>query len=87
MAAAGTQRVSAWVRHAVLAAAVAEPADRVILAELLALRAILLTWHFTVAVGEPLTPDAMQRLMDRADQDKLLKARERLAAPSTRRSS
>ena len=87
VAAAGTQRVSEWVRHTVLAAAVAEPADGIILAELLALRAIVLTLQFSAAAGEPITAEAMQRLIDRADRDKLPKAHARLAAPSTRRSS
>ena len=82
-AATGEQRISEWVRHTALAAATSEPADRVILAELLALRAILLTLHFTVAAGQAVTGEAMQRLIDRADQDKLLKAQARLAAPST----
>lgn len=85
--AAGEQPISGWVRHAVLTAAASESADRVILAELLALRAILLTLHFTVAAGEGLTREAMQRLIDRADQDKLAKAQTRLATPSTRRLS
>jgi hypothetical protein len=71
----------------VLVAATGEPAERVILAELLALRAILLTLHFGVATGERLTTEAMQRLIDRADQDKLAKAQARLAMPSTRRPS
>lgn len=85
--AAGEQRISEWVRHAVLAAATCEPADHVILAELIAMRAILLTLHFTEAAGEALTTEAMQRLIERADQDKLRKAQERLATPSTRRRS
>jgi hypothetical protein len=86
-AAAGTLTISEWVRATVLVAATGEPAERVILAELLALRAILLTLHFAVAAGEGLTAEAMQRLIDRADQDKLAKAQARLATPSTRRPS
>ena len=82
---AAGQTVTAWVHEVVLAAATQSPADRVILAELLALRAIVLTLHFAVAAGETVTAEAMQRLIDRADQDKLLKAQERLAMPSARR--
>ena len=81
--AAGTQRISEWLRRVALTTAAAEPADRVLLGELLALRAILLTLHFSVAAGERLTREAMQRLIDRADHDKDLRAQMRLAAPSS----
>ena len=80
--AAGTQRISEWLRRVALTAAAAEPADRVLLGELLALRAILLTLHFSWVSGERVTREAMQRLIDRADQDKDLRAQMRLAAPS-----
>jgi hypothetical protein len=43
-----------------------------------ALRAILLNVLFRQSNGERLTADEMQRLVDRADSDKLRKARERL---------
>ncbi|MFN7913719.1 MAG: hypothetical protein U0Q55_00155 [Vicinamibacterales bacterium] len=81
--AAGTQRISEWLRRVALTTAAAEPADRVLLGELLALRAILLTLHFSVAAGERLTREGMQRLIDRADHDKDLRAQVRLAAPSS----
>lgn len=79
--AAGTQRISEWARPRLLTAATSEPADHVLLAELLALRAILLTLHFALAAGETLTPETMQRLIDRADADKLIRAQDRLARP------
>ena len=50
-----------------------------LMAELVALRAILLNVLFKVANGEKPTAEEMQRLIDRADSDKLRKARERLA--------
>jgi hypothetical protein len=50
-----------------------------LMAELVALRAILLNVLFKQANGQPLTAEEMQRLIDRADSDKLKKARERLA--------
>ncbi len=50
-----------------------------LMAEVVALRAILLNVLFKVANGQPLTAEEMQRLIDRADADKLGKARERLA--------
>jgi len=52
------------------------------MAELMALRAILLNVVYKLANGEKLTPEEMQRLIDRADSDKLRKARERLARPN-----
>jgi hypothetical protein len=48
------------------------------MAELVALRAILLNVLFRQSNGERLTAEEMQRLVDRADSDKLGKARERL---------
>jgi hypothetical protein len=54
-------------------------ADQALMAELVALRAILLNVLFKLANGEKPTAEEMQRLIDRADADKLKKARERLA--------
>ena len=53
-----------------------------LMAELVALRAILLNVLFKLANGQTLTAVEMQRLIDRADSDKLRKARERLAQPA-----
>lgn len=53
--------------------------QQALMAELVALRAILLNVLFKLAKGEKLTAEEMQRLIDRADSDKLKKARERLA--------
>lgn len=50
-----------------------------LMAELVALWAILLNVLFKLANGEKPTAEEMQRLIDRADSDKLKKARERLA--------
>jgi hypothetical protein len=49
------------------------------MAELVALRAILLNVLFKLAKGQTLTAQEMRGLIDRADSDKLKKARERLA--------
>jgi hypothetical protein len=73
------------VRQVVLSAAALGSAEQVILAELLALRTIVLNVHIMIATGEMLTADAMQRLIDRADHDKIRKAQERLSSVSTRR--
>ena len=78
-----------WCREVMLASANGEPAQattgpggagvQALMAELVALRAILLNVLFKLANGEKLTAEEMQRLIDRADSDKLKKARERLA--------
>ena len=49
-----------------------------LMAELVALRAILFNVLFKLAKGQTLTAQEMQGLIDRADSDKLKKARERL---------
>jgi hypothetical protein len=85
--AARGQTLSAWARAVLLAAAAAPPAEQVIVAELLAMRTILLNLLFAVATGERLTTDAMRRLIDRADQEKTRKAQERLALAAQRRES
>ena len=82
---AGEQPVSEWVRAALLKAA--EPsaaADATVLAELLALRAILLNLHFHLCSGAPVTAETMQRLIERADQDKSRLAEARLARADRR---
>jgi hypothetical protein len=81
---AGDQPISEWVRAAVLNAAEASTVDSVVLAELLALRTILLNLHFHLCSGSPVTADTMQRLIERADQDKHQQAEARLTAPLRR---
>jgi len=81
---AGDQPVSEWVRAALLRAAEAQVTDSVVLAELLALRTILLNLHFTVCRGAPMTTDTMRDLIERADQEKLQQAHARLAAAARR---
>jgi hypothetical protein len=58
--------------------------EHIFLAELLALRTIVLNLHFALASGEALTPDTVERLIERADHDKIRKAQERLASVSER---
>lgn len=84
---AGEQPMSEWVRAALLNAAADSPAaDSIVLAELLALRTILLNVHFHLSSGTPITAEAMQRLIERADQDKRQQAEARLGAIEGRRS-
>src|SRR6202049_2708368 len=79
--AARGETLSRWARAVLLTAAAAPPAEQVIVAELLALRTILVNLHFAVATGDTLTTDDMRRLIDRADLEKTRKAPERLPAP------
>jgi hypothetical protein len=82
---AGEQPVSEWVRAALLKAAErSAAADATVLAELLALRAILLNLHFHLCSGTPVTTETMQRLIERADQDKSRLAEARLAGAERR---
>ena len=82
---AGLQTVSAWARDALLAAANTAPAVLVLTAEVMALRTIVLTVQYTLAHGETLTPEEMQRLIDRADAEKLFRAQQRLAQATPKR--
>lgn len=81
---AGEQTISEWARAALLQAADA-PSEPVVLAELMALRTILLNLHFAVCAGERVTAETMQRLIDRADQEKVEQAHGRLASADRRR--
>jgi hypothetical protein len=82
---AGEQPVSEWVRAALLKAAADPPGvDSLVLAELLALRTILLNLHFHLSSGTPVSAETMQRLIERADQDKRQQAEARLAAADRR---
>jgi hypothetical protein len=56
--------------------------EETLLAEVLALRTILLNLHFTVAKGEAITAEGMQEIIERADAGKTTKAAQRLAAAS-----
>jgi hypothetical protein len=77
---AGEQPVSEWVRAALLKAADRPAADATVLAEVLALRAILLNLHFHMCSGAAVTAETMQHLIERADQNKHQQAEARLSA-------
>jgi len=79
-------RLAEWVREALLSAPV-EPgmgsgvdSGEVALAEVLALRSLLLNLHFRAAKGEPVAESEMRGLIERADGSKMQRARERLEA-------
>jgi hypothetical protein len=74
--------ISEWCRTVLLERAKgskANGADETLLAEVLALRMILLNLHFKVAKGQAISADEMQAIIERADQEKRKKATERLA--------
>jgi hypothetical protein len=80
---AGEQTISEWARDVLLKATKPNAGEQTVLAELLALRTILLNMHFAVSQGQTLTAEKMQQLIERADQNKLSKARQRLAEAAT----
>ena len=80
---AGEQTISEWARDVLLKATKPNAGEQTVLAEVLALRTILLNIHFAVAQGRTLTAEEMQQLIERADQNKLSKARQRLAEAPT----
>jgi mobilization protein NikA len=75
--------ISEWCRAVLLEraeGAKSNGADETLLAEVLALRTILLNLHFAIAKGEAITADEMQAIIDRADRDKEKKAAQRFAS-------
>ena len=78
LATAMNKTVSDWVRDTLLAVASQESAEHTILAEVLALRKILLNLQFAVASGEAITRERMLGWISEADSDKHEKARARL---------
>jgi len=80
---AGEQTISEWARDVLLNATKPNAGEHTVLAEVLALRTILLNVHFAVSQGQTLTVEEMQQLIERADQNKLSKARQRLAEAAT----
>jgi hypothetical protein len=75
---AGDQTISEWARDVLLKAARPSPAEQTIVAELLALRTILMNILFAIANREQLTSSAMDEIIKRADAGKLAKATDRL---------
>jgi hypothetical protein len=82
---AGSRSLGEWAREVLLAAATRQSVEELLLAEVLALRIIVLTAQFALANGETLTPEQMHRLVDRADADKLFKAQQRLSPTGPKR--
>ena len=76
---AGEQTISEWTRSVLLKATKPDAGEHAVLAEILALRTVLLNIHFAVSQGQTLDAVEMKKLIARADHDKLGKARERFA--------
>ena len=71
---AGDRTISEWARDVLLKAVRPNTCENAILAEVLALRTVLLNLFFKLANAERIPADEMQHLIDRADADKLKKA-------------
>jgi hypothetical protein len=66
-----------WSREVLLGEAGNRPPsvpEQAVMAEVLALRTILLNLHFAVATGGTITPEQMQKFIERADEEKNRKA-------------
>ena len=69
--------LSEWCRRAVLEFAErdgSQPAEKVVLAELLSLRSVLLSVVFQISRGQTVSEEEMRRLIERADREKRKKA-------------
>ena len=77
-AAANGLNLSEWVRGRLLAPAAAQGGTEQVLAEVLALRSILLNLFFKVSQGQAVPAEEMKTIIDRADSGKLEKALARL---------
>jgi hypothetical protein len=78
---AGGQPLSEWTRDQLLAAAARHAMLEIILAELLALRMIILNLHTDLARGERPTDERVHDIIAVADREKLQLATARLEAP------
>jgi hypothetical protein len=81
LAAASGQSMNEWCRGVLLERVnghVSEGREPVVLAEVLALRTILLNLFYALSRGEEITGEEMQEIIARADAEKLTKARARL---------
>jgi hypothetical protein len=79
--------ISEWTRAVLLKAATPNAVEPILLAEVLALRTILLNLHFGVCSGRPVTHETLQQLIAHADKDKARIAQTRLGWPVSRSGS
>lgn len=80
---AGEQTISEWAREVLLKAAKPSQTEQIIVAEVLALRMILVNILVIIANREPLTSTDMDDIINRADASKSAKALERLTRATT----
>ena len=86
-AAAAGLTLSEWVRDVLLGSSVEMgtlAAERAILAEMLAMRAILLNFMLKLSMRQPITEQVSRQLIEWADSNKMKRALEILAKNSTR---
>jgi hypothetical protein len=76
---AGGRPLGAWAREQLLAITARRAIEETVVAEIAALRTIVLNLQFAFIRGEVLSEADVQKLIDRADRDKVRKARARLA--------
>jgi hypothetical protein len=79
--------LSEWVRDVLLGSSVdagTMAAERAILAEMLAMRAILLNFMLKLSMRQPITEQVSRELIEWADSNKIKRALEVLAKNSTR---
>jgi len=73
------QTVSAWARDMLLGPPQPSALQVLLVAEVLALRTILLNLNFTLVTSGPPTEEEMHALIDKADAQKFNKAADRIA--------
>jgi len=86
-AAAAWLTLSEWVRDVLLGSSVemgTMAAERAILGEMLAMRAILLNFMLKLSMRQPITEQVSRQLIEWADSNKMKRALEILAKNSTR---
>jgi hypothetical protein len=78
-------RLAEWVREALLSAPAESGPDaaEVALAEVLALRSLLLNLHYRTSQGAPIPEAELRGLIERTDGAKMQRARERMEAVRT----
>ena len=77
---AGGRTISEWARDVLLKASSANAGEQAVLAEVVALRMILLNALHKLGQKEDLTAQELHELIERADQERFSRAQERLAA-------
>ena len=80
---AGGQTISEWARDVLLKVAKPNAGEQVILAEVVALRTILLNALFKLGQKEEFTAEEMQELIEWADRERFHRAKERLTIQPT----